>query len=244
MPTQAATAGKLERLEPPVSLVDMIARQIFDAILNGTFAANERIVETKVARDLGVSRIPLREALKKLESEGLVTSTKGRGTFVAAPSHADFAEMIPVRANLEGLAARLFVVRSDRDAVAELRRMNHQLHKAAATGDIPTCREAGWAYHKAMVQLCGNAALFAAWRSLSDLVRLFMHQADVYLTDIDLVLAVHDHFTALLAGNDPSRAEHQIRGLLIHFGFDMVGRSVPDGLADIVADLPTQWGES
>ncbi|MCU9611739.1 GntR family transcriptional regulator, partial [Escherichia coli] len=89
-------------------------------ILKGAYAPGERLVENKLSAELGVSRIPVREALRALASEGLVLIEPRRGASVAKLSPDIVREMVEVRATLEGLNAKLAAQRRDPSLVAEL----------------------------------------------------------------------------------------------------------------------------
>ncbi|MFC4948419.1 GntR family transcriptional regulator [Pseudonocardia sp. GCM10023141] len=86
---------------------DVIANELRAKIMSGTLRAGERLVEATVAQEHGVSRVPVREALRRLEGEGFVTLTPYRGATVSENSHRDSLELMQVRRGLEVLAARL-----------------------------------------------------------------------------------------------------------------------------------------
>ena len=98
--------GEAWTLPPQRSLPEIVAERLVEAIRSGTLMPGERLVETALADKLKVSRGPLREALKALEANHLVESRRGRGTYVRAVTPEEVAQMIAVRALLEGLAAR------------------------------------------------------------------------------------------------------------------------------------------
>lgn len=235
-----ATVPERDRLEPleialQPSLVAMVAERLIDAILRGRLAAGERIIETRIAEQLGVSRSPLREALKKLEAEGLVASRKGRGTFVVSPGPGDYERMVPVRAILEGQAARSLA--GQEVELVPLLERNRQLKEAAVLGDPHACSDAGWRFHATLVQLAGNPYLTNAWQSLSILVRQYMHRNDVYARDTDLTLRVHDFIVDTIRAGDPDRAEQCLRGLVTLHGFAMVGKPVPRDFEGYVSGI-------
>lgn len=103
----------LEHIDLPRSLVEDIATHLSDAIFEGKLHPGQPIIETELQRVLGVSRAPLREALLKLEGQGLVKMVPRRGTFVRAITPRWIREIFTVRAWLEGLAARLTAEQAD-----------------------------------------------------------------------------------------------------------------------------------
>jgi len=101
------STGFLEHIDLPRSLVEDIAGQLSDAIFEGKLHPGQQIVESDLQQVLGVSRAPLREALLKLEGQGLVRMVPRKGTFVRSITAQWISEIFTVRACLEGLAARL-----------------------------------------------------------------------------------------------------------------------------------------
>ena len=130
-----------------------------DAIFDGQLAPGQQLVEGAVAKVANVSRTPVREALHRLEMDGLIT---GRGTkTVAAPSRAELTDLVVVRENLEGLAAALAAnARTDLDL--EILRDAHQAYSraaAAGNGDVATIVELNDRFHQAIRQTARNRYL-------------------------------------------------------------------------------------
>jgi len=121
--------------------------------LDGVLKPGEQLTETQLAQELGMSRTPVRNALLRLHHERLVTSVPNGGTFVAALSPVDVAEMYDLREVLEGLAARLLARRitpAEADVLREL----------AAKADAPSATLSDdMEFHRAIVSMCGNARL-------------------------------------------------------------------------------------
>ena len=89
------------------SLGSRVFQKIRDNILNGTYKENDELRETAIGKELGVSRTPVREALRQLELEGLVTIIPNRGAYVSGISHKDIYDIYKIRSMLEGLCAPL-----------------------------------------------------------------------------------------------------------------------------------------
>lgn len=102
-------------------LISDIAEKIRSKILSGSFPAGERLKQERLAEEFGVSRTPIREALSRLEAQGLVTQQQRRSAVVCAPSSRDIAEVYRIRAELEGLAASLAARWITDSALARLR---------------------------------------------------------------------------------------------------------------------------
>ena len=123
----------LRRLSSP-TLSERSAELIRERILAGDFASGDRLVEAKIAEQLGISRGPLREALKQLAAEGLVREEPRRGTFVATPTADDVRDIYDLRAAIEGRATRLVIANGDPAALEALRRAVDGIGRAS-------CRE-------------------------------------------------------------------------------------------------------
>src|SRR5260370_38119604 len=116
------------------SLSKVVREQIRGLILGGKLAPGERLVEDKLSAELGVSRVPVREALRSLAAEGLVRLLPRRGATVAEITPEIVAELVEVRALLEGLNARLAAQRHDPEIVAQLRDTLARGNEAATSG--------------------------------------------------------------------------------------------------------------
>jgi DNA-binding GntR family transcriptional regulator len=142
-------------------LGDQVRQVLVDGITSGRWQPGERIVERRIAADLGVSQAPVREALRQLEALRLIESAPNRGARVREFTEEDFAEFFPVRAGLEETAADLAVVRMG-GRVEALER--HIGLLAAATGaDV---MRHSIAFHREIVDAAGNRLLRAVWESL------------------------------------------------------------------------------
>ena len=102
-------------------LRDVVFENLWTAILDGNLKAGQRLMEVQLAEQLGVSRTPIREAIRKLELEGLVVMLPRKGAYVANMSFKDLIDVLEVRASLEGLAGSLAAERR-RDARLVLQR--------------------------------------------------------------------------------------------------------------------------
>lgn len=217
-------------LPPQRSLPEVVAERIVEAIRSGDLKPGERMVETTLAARLKVSRGPLREALKSLEAVRLLESRRGRGTYVREVSADEFAQMIAVRALLEGLAARLVAVGAAPEQIERLTRLHGRIEVAARGGETVEWRDLDWSFHETICQMSGNDFLLASWRSISNLIRLFLHQHPAYLNDMDGVLANHVAFLEAIRARDPDRAEHVFRATILRSGFSRLAAPIPECL--------------
>ncbi|MDR7484636.1 MAG: GntR family transcriptional regulator [Armatimonadota bacterium] len=138
---------------------DLVLRKLRDAILSGRFQPGQRLLERELVERMGVSRTPIREAMRKLELEGLVTTTPYKGPVVTTPTLGDAQALFEVRAALEGQAVALFTRRADAAALERLRACVEQAERGLLRRHLREVLAANNAFHDAIAAGCGNALL-------------------------------------------------------------------------------------
>lgn len=141
------------------STVDLITRELRDAIYSGILRVGSPLREIEVAGQLGVSRGPLREAAQRLVQEGLLVATPGRGLSVVRIGPDELIDLYNARKGVETAAARLAVEHADDDAVARVRAAYDALVRAGETEDPLAIGDADLAFHWELVSASGNAHL-------------------------------------------------------------------------------------
>jgi DNA-binding GntR family transcriptional regulator len=155
-------------------LSEQVKDRLLQAILDGRYPPGARIVETRVARELGTSQAPVREALRDLEGLGVVETAAFRGARVRRPSAAELVEAFAVRSVLEALAARLAIPRLTDADLDELAAGIAEMQAAADAGDTHAEAMADAAFHGRMLELAGNATLMRVWRTLEPFSRTYI----------------------------------------------------------------------
>jgi DNA-binding GntR family transcriptional regulator len=148
-----------------VVLREQVKELILERILDGTYEPGERLVETRIAAELGTSQAPVREALRDLEILRFVESEPFRGSRVREISQEELIEIYPVRAAIEEVAAREAATRLDGD-VDPLEAELDAMHRAADDNDLHAQVEHDVAFHRLIVEASGNAILLETWLSL------------------------------------------------------------------------------
>ncbi|MEU0794480.1 GntR family transcriptional regulator [Amycolatopsis sp. NPDC005961] len=204
-------------------LADEVADRIRDAIFDGTYAPGSQLREVELAEALGVSRGPVREALLRLEREGLVRGEWHRGTTVTSLSEVDVAELDSLRAALEQLAVGLVIDRAPHlDAVdAAVARME----RAADAHEMVRC---DLAFHDAIYAAAGHRRLGEAWEAIRSQVHLFLLtrigvDTDGYLAGIP---AEHRQLADALRAGDREAALERFATHRQH-AFDILTRRNP-----------------
>lgn len=149
-------------------LTRLVLDALRDRILAGSLSAGERLVEGRLSEELGVSRMPVREALRQLAAEGLVTIEPRRGATVTQFSQEQVRELVEVRATLEALNAKLAAKRHDPAKIAELEAILSEGVRLAATGDSLTLMRLNERFHEALANIAANSVLRETMRSLRD----------------------------------------------------------------------------
>jgi len=149
-------------------LFAVIRDRLRERILSGEFRPGARLVEGKLSAEMAVSRIPVREALRALAAEGLVTIEPRRGATVSVLSDELAYDMVEVRATLEGLNAKLAAMRRDEESIARLQAILSEGNRAVEAGDMKTCQELNRQFHETLAIVAGNAVLTDLMRSLRD----------------------------------------------------------------------------
>jgi DNA-binding GntR family transcriptional regulator len=147
------------------TLRDQIKDVLLQRILNGTYAPGERIVEIRVAQEFGVSQAPVREALRELEILRLIESEPFRGARVRGVRPEEIAEIYPVRAALEEVAARAAAPRLS-GQVQDLAEELEGMRAAAKAGDLDRFVAHDVGFHRAFVVASGNRTLIEVWETL------------------------------------------------------------------------------
>ena len=151
---------------------ELVARKLREAILSGSFQPGERLLERELVARMGVSRTPIREALRKLEREGLVTTVPYKGPTVTKPTPESAREVYEARAALEGQAVALFTRRGDPAAIARMWGYIKAAERALARRNPSGVLAANNAFHDELAAGSGNALLQALIANLQDRIVL------------------------------------------------------------------------
>lgn len=141
------------------SLQEKVYEHLKQAILTGEIQPGERLFETRLAESLGVSRIPVREAIRKLERDGLIVAFPRRGIYASSLSPKDIDDVYAVRVVLEGLAARLAAEHRTDEHLAKLDEIVAQMKAQAERGDSAGLFATGRHFHQVVLAASGNMKL-------------------------------------------------------------------------------------
>lgn len=205
----AGTRGHRRPRERRV-LRDEIRDQLIEDILNGRLAPGDRIVETRIAQQFGVSQAPVREALRDLDLLGFVVSSPFRGAIVRQISIEDLVQLYPIRAVLEGLAAREAATRIGPAALKKLEKLLGTMRSAAARGDNRSEVEADFAFHLTIVEASGNRLLQQVWDRMRLATTTFLTVSKSHRS-LSEIAERHTAVIEALRAQDPAAAERAMR---------------------------------
>jgi DNA-binding GntR family transcriptional regulator len=187
------------------NLREQIKDVILQRILDGDYEPGARLVETRIAHELGVSQAPVREALRDLEQLGCIVHEPFRGCSVRAFSADELLEAFPVRAALEALAARLAAERISEQELLRLAELLETMREAARRGDAHGQSQANASFHATIVRAARNVTLERQWALLEPFSRTFL---TVSRSGLDLLALSERHIPILdaLRARDPDAA--------------------------------------
>ncbi|MEU8246096.1 GntR family transcriptional regulator [Nonomuraea sp. NPDC048916] len=192
-------------------------------ILAGQYAPGDRLGEVELAEVLGVSRTPVREALRRLEAEGLVELVANKGARVVAYPSRDLETIFELRARIEGLAARQAALTAGPDDVARLREVAVDLRDHAERGDLDSVYRLNSEFHQSLVRLGGSALL---GQSISSLIHSSVLLRTYSSFDEDAMRRSVNHhleIAAAVRAGDPEWAEAVMRAHLFSARASLLG---------------------
>lgn len=203
--------GTLQHIERG-DLVDVVVEQLIRAIVEGRVKPGDQLVETEVGEQLGVSRGPVREAIRRLEQMGVVEKIPYRGAFVNVLTSHDVEELHDLREPLEGLAARLVAEKKGAEAAAILDRIIKDMRAANPADDpsIMVALDAG--FHDTLIELSDHKLLQELWVTISVRLHSFLllKQERMYGSPSEAA-AIHEPIITAIADGDADRAEREAR---------------------------------
>ena len=201
-------ADKLEiRMDEYLPLRDVVFNTLRQAILKGELKPGERLMEIQLANKLGVSRTPVREAIRKLELEGLVLMIPRKGAEVAEITRQDMEDVLEVRTALEELAVKDACDHITDAQLSELKKASNEFKKALLEGkDLVTCADADMHFHDVILSATNNRRLIQMLNNLSE--QMYRYRME-YLKDErthKTLIDEHDAIRRALKKHDKSQS--------------------------------------
>jgi len=201
--------GKSTLLRPALAVE--VAQALRDLILEGELAGGEKIQEKALTERFGVSRTPLREAMKMLSSEGLIELIPNRGAVISQTSLADLMDAFPVLATLEGLAGAQAAERATEDDIRDIIRLTRALRDAFNRGDRLEYFAVNQSIHRAILSASRNAILERTHATLASLVHRARYQANLSSARWQQAVAEHVKIADALEARASADADSLLR---------------------------------
>jgi DNA-binding GntR family transcriptional regulator len=188
-------------------LTEQVYGSLRAASHGGTLAPGERLPEVALAQKLGVSRSPVREALRQLATEGLVTMVPGRGATVTQPDPAVIREIFLVRNPLEATAARLAAEQATPDQIAALHEIEAELGAAGARDDMAAVTQLANRFHAEIYAAAGSALLSRILMSMQEALVIYRHSGTGEVVNPRQVHHEHTELLRAIERRDAAAAE-------------------------------------
>jgi DNA-binding GntR family transcriptional regulator len=208
------------------------ADRLRDLIVQGRLAAGARLNERLLTAQLGVSRTPLREALKVLATEGLVELLPNRGAIVSQMDPVRLSESLAVMGALEALAGELACANATDAQLNEIRALHYEMLAYHARGDLAGYFKFNQAIHLKLVKYSGNSTLYNVYRQMNGNVRRARYMANLSKERWDAAVREHDEILAALGARDVKRIKALLSDHLAH------------KLASVLAALPATQAQA
>ena len=203
--------GKKLVIKENVTIRKKVYNYVREQVLNGEIKANERLIEAKIAGEIGTSRTPVREALHSLEMEGLIESIPRIGYTVKPLSDHEAAEICEIRCVIEILAARWAMEKAQKRLVRELKKNIALAEERIAEGDLSVFAECDAQFHEIIARLSGSTRLLELAQTLRRHM-LRYRLGSIYLSDTAFrAIEGHEGILRAMEGGDHGEVALAIR---------------------------------
>ncbi len=192
-------------------LREIVFEAIREAIINGVLKPGERLMEIQLADEMGVSRTPVREAIRKLELEGFVVMIPRKGAYVAGLSMKDIADVFEIRAALEGLAAGLAAERITEEELEELERLLVRIGECIYSNDLNAVIEQDTEFHDVLFRATRNERLVQIVSNLREQIQRYRTASLSSPGRMKLALEEHKQIVEALSERNVEKAQRLAR---------------------------------
>ena len=156
------------------TLMSQALQEIREAIRKGKLKPGDRLVEMQLAKEMHISRFPIREALRYLEKEGLVETKPFKGTYVARLTERDMEELYSLRSAIEAFAIRIFIKHIDAQKIKKLESVFQSMQQASKNEDLDKLISEDFRFHQTICELSDHRKLLEVWLTLENQLRVFL----------------------------------------------------------------------
>jgi DNA-binding GntR family transcriptional regulator len=190
------------RLDNYKPLRELVFESLREAIISGALHPSERLMEIQLAEEMGVSRTPVREAIRKLELEGLVVMIPRKGAYVAGMSIKDIADVFEIRGALEGLAAELASERATDEELETMERYLIKISEEIDTGDLSKVVETDTDFHSLIYEASRNVRLSQIINNLREQIQRFRTTSLSFPGRMKIALEEHRKIVEAVSSRD------------------------------------------
>lgn len=192
-------------------LRDVVFNTLREAILKGELEPGERLMEIALAQKLGVSRTPIREAIRKLELEGLVVMAPRKGAEVAEITLKDLRDVLEVRKNLEELAVELACKKATEEDIEDMRRAHEEFIKTLSQKDLTVIAEADVKFHDVIYKTTDNKRLIQILNNLRE--QMYRYRLEYIKDEKKRMILTDEHLQIIgaIEGKDVNAAKDYIQ---------------------------------
>ncbi len=192
-------------------LRDVVVESIRQAIISGQFPPGMRLMELQLAEEMGVSRTPVREAIRKMELEGLVVMIPRRGAYVADISIKDINEVYEVRTALDVLSAGLAAERIDKSEIQEMRELLAEEAALVEAKNYPRIIDNDTAFHDVIYRASGNTRCMNIISNLREQITAIRGRSMPYPGRVEIMLKEHRAIFDAIAAGKVEKAQEAVR---------------------------------
>ncbi len=189
-----------------IPLRDIVFKTLREAIITGDLQPGERLMEIKLANELGVSRTPVREAIRKLELEGLVIMTARKGAEVAPINEKDLREVLEIRKALESLACALACRNAKEQDIRKMCSINDEINRAVNVEDIEMITKKDVEFHETINVLTDNQRLIQMLHQLKEHIFRYRFEYIKEMKNKRSIVEEHNKIIEAIAAKDAKKA--------------------------------------
>ncbi len=206
------------KVEKRSILVEQVANQMREAIKSGKLKSGDRLIETDIANNMQIGRNAVREAIRYLEKEGLVTTAPFKGAHVTIPNIDEIDQMFEVMSGLEGMCARLAAQKMTNRDLRKIESLHAELEKHYAKMDHKAYLKTNWTFHEFIQKLSKNKVLNETANGLRQKI-LLHRQSQLYQPNrFEASIQEHREILAAFRKKDPELAENAMKKHLLRQG--------------------------
>lgn len=209
-------ALEVEHKAAGISQSEHAFNTLYQAIVQGRVGPAHHLSEQPIADAIGVSRISIRDAIRQLESVGLVDIFPHRGAFTVSLTPQDIEEVFSLRTAIESIAIRLVASNATRTDLARLEDVIDEMRLLEQQKDRFAGAQVDAKFHGILVEVSGHRRAYEAWKRMSAQITMAVYNAGSYYEDLGNLADRHTNILAALRANDPDLAEEVISEHIIH----------------------------